>query len=224
MNLQRGGKALMEAKTTGRRRFLTVLGSTVPVCCLAGSGVLRATEGEAGAAAGQAGPGQGAEAPKHKFQDKSEMTYEQVYHFAFSDGYIATLTALAKKIDKENYLEVLKQVSSETSAEGIKKRKTPDPSLENFMGFLRKPNEFWKHVVSFEIVEDTETVFELKVKECLWATTFRARNAGEVGYACICHPDFAVARAYNPKMRMERSKTLMQGHDCCNHRYVMDKA
>ena len=207
----------MENTSTGRRRFLTVLGSAVPVCCLAGSRALKA----AGEAAGQAS---GAEAPKHKFQDKSEMSYEQVYHFAFSDGYIAMMTALAKRIDKENYLEVLKQASSETSAEGMKKRKIEDPSLKNFMGFLRKPNEFWKHVVSFEIVEDTETVLELKVKECLWATTFRAQNAGDVGYACICHADFAVASAYNPKMHMERTKTLMQGHDYCNHRYIMAKA
>jgi len=211
----------MQDKATGRRRFLTVLGSAVPACCLAGSQTLRAA---ASAAVAQAGGQAQAEAPKHKFQDRAEMTYEQVYHFAYSDGYINLLTALAKKVDKENYIEVLKQLSSEMAAEGMKKRNNPDPSLSNFVGFIRRPNEFWKHVASFEIVEDSPAVFELKVKECLWAKTFRAANAGEVGYACICHPDFATATAYNPKMHMERTKTLMQGHDCCNHRYVMKQA
>jgi hypothetical protein len=30
------------------------------------------------------------------------------------------------------------------------------------------------------------------------------------------------ASAFNPKLQMIRSKTLMQGHDGCNRRYVME--
>lgn len=58
--------------------------------------------------------------------------------------------------------------------------------------------------------------------ECLWAATFRAAGAEDIGYATICHPDFATTTAFNPRMRMIRTKTLMQGHDCCNHRWVME--
>ena len=27
---------------------------------------------------------------------------------------------------------------------------------------------------------------------------------------------------FNPKMRMIRTKTLMQGDDCCNNRYIIE--
>jgi hypothetical protein len=73
--------------------------------------------------------------------------------------------------------------------------------------------------LTFEIVEDTDQAFETKIAEC-WATTSREADAGDIGYAVICHQDFAAARGLNPKLKMVRSKTLMQGHDCCNHHYV----
>ena len=61
---------------------------------------------------------------------------------------------------------------------------------------------------------------EVRVTRCLWAETFRGADAADIGYAFVCHPDFASTTAFNPKMRMIRTKTLMQGHEYCNHRWV----
>jgi hypothetical protein len=78
------------------------------------------------------------------------------------------------------------------------------------------------HALTMAIVDESDTAVEVRVTECLWAKTFRAADAADIGYACICHPDFAIARAFNPGMRMIRDKTLMQGHTHCNHRWVME--
>ncbi len=64
--------------------------------------------------------------------------------------------------------------------------------------------------------------FEVKVTECLWATTYRILNAGDLGYILSCCADFAKAERFNPKMRMIRTKTLMQGEPFCNNRYVIE--
>jgi len=199
-------------ENNSRRRFLTVLGSAMPVCWVA-----------AQAAAGQA-PAQGAAAPaaKHKFEDKCGMSWEQMFHFAYSDGYIGLVTALAKKAGGEKYLEVIKQANDELVTEALKNRKIDDRSLRAFTAYLRNQNDFWKHVVAAEIVEDAPNAVEVRVKECIWAKTFRSQKAADVGYACVCHPDFAYAKAFNPKMRMERTKTLMQGDEYCNHRWVVE--
>jgi len=58
------------------------------------------------------------------------------------------------------------------------------------------------------------------MKECLTAEVFREEDAAEIGYATVCHADFALPEGFNPKIKLIRDKTLMQGHDCCNHRYV----
>ena len=59
------------------------------------------------------------------------------------------------------------------------------------------------------------------VTECVWAATYRdAGLGGEIGHAAVCHMDYSWPPAFNSSIKMERSKTLMQGHECCNHRYI----
>ena len=60
---------------------------------------------------------------------------------------------------------------------------------------------------------------EFNVTECLWAKTFKELNAADIGYILCCRPDFAIARAYHPNIRLKRTKTLMQGDSYCNHTY-----
>ena len=97
----------------------------------------------------------------------------------------------------------------------------PKNDLAAFIAPMKDLNHFWKHALTFDVMENTENAFEVKVTECLWAKTFRNNDAADIGYACICHSDFVAAEAFNPKMKLIRTKTLMQGHDCCNHRYIM---
>lgn len=163
------------------------------------------------------------EKSKHKFMDDSKMTFAQLFDF----GYMATaqtLKLMADKMGKENFMKALKEASAESAAAGMKQfaKSVPKNNLQAFAQVMKKPDYFWKHVLTLDIVEDKENVFEIKVKECLWAKTFRLAKAGDIGYSMICHADFAMAQAFNPKMKMIRSKTLMQGHDSCNHRWVME--
>jgi len=46
----------------------------------------------------------------------------------------------------------------------------------------------------------------------------RELNATDIGYAVICHGDYAYCQGFNPKIRLIRTKTLMQGDDCCEFR------
>jgi hypothetical protein len=79
-----------------------------------------------------------------------------------------------------------------------------------------------QHALEAEIVEQTPDAFEYRVTKCLWSKAFRESAAADIGYAIICHPDYAVARSLNPKLKLIRTKTLMQGDDCCVLRYVME--
>ncbi|MFH1881363.1 MAG: L-2-amino-thiazoline-4-carboxylic acid hydrolase, partial [Planctomycetota bacterium] len=94
------------------------------------------------------------------------------------------------------------------------------PDLTSFGDWARNPDRFWKHVLTFDIIEDTSNKLEFKVTECLWAKTFRDTEAPDIGYAVNCHADFAFAEGYSTNLRLVRTKTLMEGHDCCNFRYL----
>ena len=161
-------------------------------------------------------------AAEHKFQDPSGMSYEQVFEFACRRE-IAVMKALAAEIGKDEFIEMLKRAASEAAAESVRKE-TPDLPVKGpaFLLAMLKEDDLLKHILTVEIVEGTEKAVETRVTECLWAKTVREMDAADIGYAAICHPDFAMARALNPKMKMLRTKTLMQGDECCDHRWIME--
>jgi hypothetical protein len=143
---------------------------------------------------------------------------------AFQEGYIPAMKAAAEDVGKDKFIGMLKSACSRTAARAMAERagKAPKRDLAAFAEPLVHPKEIYKHALTYQIVEQTEKALEIKVTECLWAKTFREKDAVDIGYVAICHPDFATAPAFNPKLKMVRTKALMQGHDCCNHRWVMD--
>lgn len=164
---------------------------------------------------GWADPGK--EKPSSGFATMSEMTFEEVFRFAYVGSFIPTMKVLAGRIG----LEAVQSAACDAAAAETGRRAAalPDRGLASWAAQLKSPSRLWKHVLGYEIVEDTERVFAVRVTRCLWATTFRGADAAELGYAWVCHPDFAMATAFNPAMRLTRDATLMQGDSHCNHRW-----
>jgi len=100
-------------------------------------------------------------------------------------------------------------------------KKNPKNDLATYTADMRTPPPLYKNALTFTLVEDTPTAVEARFTECLWAKTFREADAADIGYACLCHTELAAVPAFNPKMKLIFTKTLMQGDDCCNPRYVM---
>jgi hypothetical protein len=138
---------------------------------------------------------------------------------AYTTTYIPVMKVLAERVG----LDALQTAAEEATRRRIERRgaSLPDRSLATLAAFFKNPSPFLEHALTKEVVEDSERAFEIRVTECLWAKTFREADAAEVGHRCICRPDFTMAHAFNPDIELVRDRTLMQGHDCCNHRYVV---
>lgn len=168
------------------------------------------------------GKGTGQSLQEKAAQD-SGMSYEEVYIFAYQNGFIPVAKKMMEKMGRDAYLELLSASSSEAVTDLAKATaaRLANNDLAAFAGSMKNPDPLFEHALTYEVVEDSGTAFEVEIRECLWAKTFRDADAAEIGYATICHPDYAFAEGFNPKLRMIRSKTLMQGDECCNHRWVM---
>ena len=160
----------------------------------------------------------------HKFLKNSHMTYEDVFKYTYASWFITTMKVLAEDMGDDALDEMLKKASSETARRIVAERgiNSPDNSLSAFARLFEKPGHILENGANYEIIENTESVLELKVSECLWAKVFCDADAARIGYSYICFPDYAMAQAFNPKIVMYRSKTLMQGDGYCNHRYEME--
>jgi hypothetical protein len=157
---------------------------------------------------------------KHKFDNNFErpLTYRQMLGRQFYN-FLILAQALEKEMGKEKTIAFLKKVSTESQTNNGKQQASRMPE-NSFAAYVSQFRSGFDSMLTMEIVEDTEKAFELKVTECIWADTFLKAKAADIGYAWVCWGDYAWAEGFNPKIKMVRDKTLMQGHDRCNHRYV----
>jgi hypothetical protein len=160
----------------------------------------------------------------HKFLADSGKTYKEVYELVFKYNFIPYMEHFAMYLGRDELIELLKRAATEHYAErgrnwakGMKKRE-----FAAYFDFVREPSREWIHTCTHEIIEDTDNVLEIKYTECIYADIFREVNAQDIGYAAFCYGDFAIFPALDPRIKVIRTKTLMQGDDCCNHRFIWE--
>jgi len=196
-----------------RRTLLTRL---VPACsfaCLSGAGLFTLAAD---------GPQDEGTETVHKFDSETTqtMTLRQSVQgqYAYMIRFIKTLQS---QMDETELVRLLNLFSSKLGQDiGTRQaQNSPDTSFQTFVATFRPPR--YAESLTHTVVKDTEKIFELRVTECIWATVFREQGlGGKIGHAAVCNMDYYWPRAFNSNFKMERDKTLMEGHDCCNHRYV----
>ncbi len=156
---------------------------------------------------------------------RAEMSYDEMFKMFYLESFIPTMKALGEEMGRDKLIEMLKRASAKAAEQAVKEwTKTLDKrDLEAYTADMRKPSPLYRHALSYEILEDKPTAFEVRVTECLWAKTFRGANAADIGYAYLCYPDTAATKAFNPKIRVTHSgKTLMEVNDRCQSRMVLE--
>ncbi|MFC2134602.1 L-2-amino-thiazoline-4-carboxylic acid hydrolase [Bacteroidota bacterium] len=198
---------------TSRRNFLTKFVPACALTCAFGKDIFGMTPGILP---------QEKQQSKHIFDAEldNKITYRQLMRLRYRNS-MNMMNALEKEFGKEKTIKFLKKATTErlTKLGQAQAKDSPDNSLNSYVDQFRGG---YKNTLNKEIVEDSEKAFELKVTECIWASTFLDAKMGDFGNAWICHGDYAWAQGFNPKIRMVRDKTLMQGHNCCNHRYIWE--
>ena len=77
-------------------------------------------------------------------------------------------------------------------------------------------------LLEYEVLyRDSEEV-RLNVTKCFWADAFREIGAADIGKILYCDDEQASAEGFNPSIGLTRTKTLMEGHDCCDHCYLLE--
>lgn len=157
----------------------------------------------------------------HKFSADSRMSFQELFDFAYGK-LVPLLEGLAREFGEARFLEALERVACDCARKAGQQaaRGLPRNDLAAFVGSAEEPSRFARHVLTRATVEDTAEAFELRVTECLWAKTLRDMGASDIGYRLLCQTDYADCQGFNPNIVLVRSKTLMQGDDCCDHRFL----
>ena len=135
-------------------------------------------------------------------------------------SYIMFARFLQHEIGEGRVIELIKKHTEQRLREQAKRDLTRlgKSDFKSYRSIFSDPR--MQASLTMEIIEDTDTVFEIRVTECLSAAAFLSQKAGDIGFAAVCWGDYNWASDFNPKIKLIRDKTLMEGHDCCNHRYI----
>ena len=161
----------------------------------------------------------------HKFDAEIpfKLSMRQFFAQRYGSIFIPFIKFCAKKMGRDKTIEMLKAYATEAAvltAENLAKRLGTN-EFEAVKKYFDPANPHHANTMTFTIAESTDKSFELHITECLWAKTFIDANAADLGYAAICFGDYQAAKSFNPHIEFSRNKTLMQGDDCCNHRYIL---
>jgi hypothetical protein len=91
------------------------------------------------------------------------------------------------------------------------------PSLKAFQDVM----PLWTKggALEIEVKEQTDKTFTFNVTRCRYAETYRAMGLGEIGHLLSCNRDGAFCEGYDPKLKLERTQTIMQGASHCDFKY-----
>jgi predicted ArsR family transcriptional regulator len=133
-------------------------------------------------------------------------------------------TELAKvlRIMRERFGQEACEALVKANSEGVMQewRKKAEDNGDNSIKSLIKL--LWEPLTShgFEYtMEETESRYQFNVTKCPGADIALRLGIGEQMYYFRCANDPFIAEGFNSNIGFTMTKTLMQGHDCCNHFY-----
>jgi hypothetical protein len=103
----------------------------------------------------------------------------------------------------------------------IGKRKSGSP--------FEKWNDVWDEIrprigqnVERDYIINDDKNRNYNVKRCKFADYFKELNEPELGKILMCDFDYYIAEIGKPIVELTRTKTIMEGADCCDFRYTFN--
>jgi hypothetical protein len=129
------------------------------------------------------------------------------------------LAALGKEFGEQRVLNVIQEtVAAIARRQGTELRQAMGGnSLVQYRASLAD----WTkgHGLEIDVLEEGEKVFAFNVTRCRYAEMYRELGVPQLGPVLSCSRDFALIEGFNPKIRLHRTRTLMEGAPFCDFRY-----
>ena len=74
-----------------------------------------------------------------------------------------------------------------------------------------------------KILELTDKSYHVDITWCAYAEMYRSLGLADLGLLLSCGRDFAFTEGFNPKIKLTRDKTLLQGDEVCSYRFDLQE-
>jgi hypothetical protein len=94
------------------------------------------------------------------------------------------------------------------------------PSLAGFIAM--QPLWTAEGALTVEEIGRTETTYAFNVVRCRYSEMYKAMGLGEIGALLSCQRDGTFCEGYDPKLKLDRTQTIMQGASHCDFRFTYE--
>ena len=132
------------------------------------------------------------------------------------------IKAFIKELGHDKAIAIVNEVIASLAREsGIQLAKQMDG---NSLADFAKGLSAWAADDAFEmeVLELSESKYFFNMKRCRYADMYKELGLSELGVVLSCNRDFELVKGFNPRMKLIRTKTIMEGHDCCDFRISLE--
>jgi hypothetical protein len=88
----------------------------------------------------------------------------------------------------------------------------------------RVVREVWAEddAMTIHVLEETEQNLSFDVTRCRYAELYEKAEMKELGFCLSCCRDEPFTKGFNPRMKLLRTQTIMQGSSLCDFRFVLE--
>jgi hypothetical protein len=133
------------------------------------------------------------------------------------------IKGFAKEVGADKAMEITKHVIREDAI--LSGKILAEEYSGNSIAELSKiAKEVWAKDDGLEIkmVKETEKELFFDVTFCGYAEIYEKLGVKELGCILSCIRDFCFLEGFNPTITLKRTKTIMEGADYCDFRYVKE--
>lgn len=124
---------------------------------------------------------------------------------------------------KEAAMQAIGDAVRRSAIEQAQRFAAEAPNGTSLQAFVDRSN-LWRmeDALKVEVRRQTATEYDFDVVRCRYAEMYREMGLGEIGHLLSCQRDGSFCEGYDPKLKMQRTQTLMQGASYCDFRYTYD--
>ena len=131
---------------------------------------------------------------------------------------------MKKELGEAKAKRILGNAIRQSAIEAGKAYAAVEPAGTSLEGFAALLPQWQKNdALRIEILEQSDTRFDFNVTRCRYAEMYREMGLAEIGHLLSCHRDGTFCTGYDPRIKLSRPHTIMEGHSHCDFRYRLEE-
>ena len=131
---------------------------------------------------------------------------------------------MVTQIGKEKAQEILGAAIEKAAIEQGASLAAEAPDGANLKTFIDL-FERWKAggALEVDVKHEADDRFDFNITRCRYSEMYKEMGMGEIGHLLSCGRDGSFCTGYDPRIKLERTQTIMSGASHCDFRYTVEE-